>query len=208
VSVETLPPPAEGQDVPPPEGQSAPPPPAGVILKGLRLIDGGIAKAEKALLVVLIAFILLAVISQIVGRQFGLTHPGFMEASVFAMLAVALFSGSIATHHRRHISIDVVSRMLPASLFTVLSTAINLLGCVVMLYLTRAALFYVEINRISGDYASPALKLQYWWIQTLLPLAFAIMAFRFFLLFLEDANRVRTRAWLSPVHVYDTEHRM
>ena len=180
----------------------------GWFLGGLRAVDGAIVAVEKVLLVLLVAFILIAIIFQIVGRQVGWSHPGVMEAAVFAMLAVALFSGSIATHYRRHISIDVISRLLPASVFTVLSTCINLLGFAVMLYLTRAALFYVEMNRLMGSYSSPALKLPYWWVQTLLPIAFAIIAFRFLVNFLEDADRVRTGDWLSPVQTYDAEHRL
>lgn len=182
-------------------------PPQGPVLRALRAVDLGLLKVEKVLLFLLVAFIVIAVIVQIVLRMVNVSFPGAMEASVFSMYAVALLAGSVATHYRRHITVDILSRVMNGPVRTYVSMLVNALGCVLMLYLMRAAVYYVRVN--IGDEASTALKIPLWWLKALLPVAFAIMSFRFLLNGLEDAKRIRTRIWLpQDPHQHGADIRM
>lgn len=184
-------------------------PPEGLPLRILKTIDRGILKVEKVLLVLLAAFMVLAVTAQIVTRLANITFAGGMEASVFAMFVIALLSGSVATHYRRHITVDILARVINPPTRTVLSLVINAIGSVLMLYLVRVSIFYVNVNRLGGEYNSPALRIPYWWLQTALPIIFAIMTFRFFLNGVEDAKRIRTRQWLpQDAHAQGAEIRV
>jgi TRAP-type C4-dicarboxylate transport system permease small subunit len=183
--------------------------PEGIPLRVLKTIDRGILKVEKVLLFLLVVFIVVAVTAQIVTRFANITFAGGMEAGVFAMFLIALLSGSVATHYRRHITVDIAARIINSPTRTVLSLIINAIGFVLMLYLVRVSVFYVNVNRLGGEYNSPALDIPYWWLQAALPVVFTIMAFRFFLNGVEDAKRVRTRQWLpQDVHAHGADIRM
>lgn len=182
-------------------------PPQGPVLRVLLAVDLGLLKVEKILLALLVLFMVVAVVFQIVTRLLNLNNPGAMEASVFAMYGVALLAGSVATHYRRHITVDILSRVISGPVRTFLSMFINTLGFVLMLYLLRAAIYYVRVN--IGDEASTALKIPLWWLKALLPVAFGVMSFRFLLNAAEDAKRIRTKMWLSQdVHQHGADIRM
>lgn len=185
-----------------PELTEPPLPPGRFGIKLLAAIDNGIAAVEKVLVVALVAFMLGAVALQVLSRMFGFSMPGAMEASVFAMLAVAVFAGSLTTHYRRHISVDIISRLLPASVRTVVAVLIDAVGAVLLMYLARAGWFFVMINRETEGYNSAALKIPFWWVQLLIPVAFALISLRFWIYFFEDIKRVVTRTWLPM----DTHH--
>jgi TRAP-type C4-dicarboxylate transport system permease small subunit len=170
--------------------------PRGPALNFLRGIDKAIVKVEKVLLVLSIVLILAAILTQIAAGIFRWSITGGMEISVFAMLALSLLAGSITTHYRRHITIDVLYRLLPAKGRTIITTVTDLFGFILMAYLCRVAVFYVAMNRSFGDYNSPALKIPYWWVQALIPFALGVIAFRFLLHFLEDIKRIQTGNWL------------
>ncbi len=170
-------------------------PPSGPILRVLHALDRLVLRVEQGLILLVVVVMLGSVVIQVVGRLLNQSITGAMETSVFGMLALALLSASVTTHYRRHISIDILSRAIPPPARTVLMTGINLIGAVLLLYLARVAWFFMAVNREFGD-VSPALKVPYWWLQSLLPFAFAVIACRFFLHFLEDGKRVLTRNWL------------
>ncbi len=185
-----------------PDIHEPPLPPTGPFLKVLAGLDSALVAVEKVLLVVLTFFMFGAVALQVIGRLANWSFPGAMEASVFAMLAVSLLAGSITMHYRRHISIDILSRLMPGSVRTMVAVFINLVGFTIMVFLTKAAWFFVYVNRTGGEYNSSALKIPFWMVQMLIPIAFGMLAFRFFVFFFEDLKRVITRQWLPQ----DTHH--
>jgi TRAP-type C4-dicarboxylate transport system permease small subunit len=192
-----------------PEISEVPLPPTGPFLKILSALDNGLASVEKVLLVLLTYFMLGAVGIQVVGRLAGFSFPGAMEASVFAMLALSLIAGGVTMHYRRHISIDILSRLMPGSVRTVIAVLIDVVGFLLMALITKAAWFYVYINRTGGEYNSSALKIPFWWVQMLIPVAFGILAFRFFVFFFEDLKRILTRQWLpQDSHHHGVDIRM
>lgn len=175
-----------------------PPPPTGPLLGVLRTIDGWLVSVEKIILVALVGLILGLIFLQVIARLFIRFHSidvaWTQPAAVLAMIGLSLFAASVTTHYRRHITIDIVSRALSPSTRTVLATVMDLFGSVVMLYLTRVAHFYVAVNK--NDEVPPGLSMPFWYFRWLIPIAFGLMTFRFFVNFLENVKRIVTRTWL------------
>ncbi len=171
-------------------------PPSGPVLRVLRAVDKVLLRIEEGLIIAMTVFMVSMVMLQVIGRLAGWTIPWAMEASVFAMLGMSLVAGSITTHYRRHIAIDVLSRIMPAPVRTFAAVVIDAVAIVLLVYLVRVSVFFVSVNR-EWAVESTAMKIPFWYIQALIPVALAIIAFRFFISLLEDLKRIRTRQWLS-----------
>jgi len=132
---------------------------------------------NAALVTVLTAMILLAT-AQIVLRNF--LASGFAwgdEALRLMVLWVAMLGGVAASRENRHIAIDVLSRVLPPAPKAIAAIVVNAFTSGVSFILAWYSWVFVAESREYQDLLLDALPA--WWFQTILPVAFLLIGYRY-----------------------------
>ena len=93
------------------------------------------------------------------------------------ILWLALIGAVAASRDRRHIAIDVLSRLLPPRLQAVVSVVRNLFTAAVCALLAWYSWVFVRDSREFGDMLLDGWPA--WWFQIVMPVAFALIAYRF-----------------------------
>jgi TRAP-type C4-dicarboxylate transport system permease small subunit len=146
---------------------------------------GWLANAERLgawlentlLSIVLTAMILLA------GGQIGLRNllgsgfPWADEALRLLVLWVAMLGAVAASRENKHISIDVLSRILPATPRAIASSVVHAFTAFICIVL---AWYSLEFVRESYGYEDTLLNdLPAWWFQLILPVGFLLIGYRY-----------------------------
>jgi len=134
--------------------------------------------AENTLLILVLASMLGIAVWQIFSRN--VFSGGFFWADEYLRLAVlwVAFIGSIAAaRDHRHLRIDLLSRLLPASFTRWTDFIADLATVVVCMILAWYSLQFVSE---SFEYKDQAFgKLPLWWFQSILPVDFLLIGFRY-----------------------------
>ncbi len=139
-----------------------------------RIID----RVEQTLLAVLLSLMIVIAFAQIVLRNLFATGIIWGDPLVRTLvLWVAFVGAAIATREGKHISIDVASRLLPVRGKAVTEVITQFFSCLVCGLLTYAAVKFVRNEAQMGSVTF--LGIPGWVPQIILPLTFALMAFRF-----------------------------
>jgi TRAP-type C4-dicarboxylate transport system permease small subunit len=157
-------------------------------------VKGILARAERvglllentALAGILSAMILLAS-GQIFLRNFvGTGLPWADEALRLMVLWVAMLGAVAASREDRHISIDVLSRLLPDGLRKWAAALVHLVTIVVSLTLAWFSWVFVIESR---EYQETLLgDLPAWLFETILPVAFLLIAYRYVIWLVRDLS--------------------
>ncbi|MBA4391866.1 MAG: TRAP transporter small permease [Syntrophus sp. (in: bacteria)] len=148
-------------------------------------IDAAIGRVEQALLVVLLSALILIAFSQIMLRNLFSTGIAWGDALVRSLVLWTGFIGAtIAAREGQHISIDVVSRWLSPKGKRVIAIIIHAFSFFICCFLTFAALKFIhnEFQMKSVIF----LGIPSWVLEIILPVTFAVMAFRYFFHFLKN----------------------
>jgi TRAP-type C4-dicarboxylate transport system permease small subunit len=135
---------------------------------------------ETGLIVMLLGGLVVFATAQIVLRNFfsiGLTWSDGLIRLV--VLWLALLGALAASHEGRHITMGAVTRWLPGRLQTGAGVCSELFAAVVSALLARYAAALVADSREFGDVLLNGVPA--WWLQAPMPIAFALMAWQFFL---------------------------
>ncbi|MBI3074088.1 MAG: TRAP transporter small permease subunit [Deltaproteobacteria bacterium] len=156
------------------------------IIKALRTLDGWIAVVEKGLLVVGALGLTAAVL---IGR-FASSADAYEWAKIL-MIWTGLIAASLAAKNRKHIVVDLMGGRMPWRIRGALSLVSGLAATLLTLFLARVALLYVAGERaraIRSDVTVPFGdgKVEVWVFEVILVVGFAMLAWRFFLAWLED----------------------
>ena len=149
--------------------------------------------AEDTLLVATLMGMLVMAVGQIVLRN--LFDTGFVwsdELLRLMLLWLAITGAVAASRENKHIKIDVLSRFLPLRLQAVGEILIALFAAAVCGVITWHALRFVADSRQFGDLLltnTPA-----WYFQSILPLGFALITYRYSLLALRNALAILQRS--------------
>jgi TRAP-type C4-dicarboxylate transport system permease small subunit len=133
---------------------------------------------EDALLVALFAGLTVLAVLQIVLRNLG--YAGFLWGDGLvrvAVLWIALLGAVAASRDGKHIAIDLAGRLLPARLWHPLSVLVEAFTATVCGFLAYYSWVFVRDSRSFGDTLLgdwPA-----WIFQLILPVAFALIAYRY-----------------------------
>ncbi|MEX2496418.1 MAG: TRAP transporter small permease [Woeseia sp.] len=141
------------------------------------------AAIENALLVLLLGIMMVLAVGQIVLRLF--FDSGFIwadEMLKILVLWIALIASVAASRSRRHLRIDVLSRYVPEKYsrfpaMVVDAFAASMCG-IIAWHSSRYVLLTLEFNE------TVLLGIPSWLVQGIVPLAFALMCYRFTLHFL------------------------
>jgi TRAP-type C4-dicarboxylate transport system permease small subunit len=142
---------------------------------------------ENGLLVALLGFLVVFSFVQIVLRNvfsIGVTWGDGLTRVV--VLWLALLGALAASRDGRHIRMNAVMQWLPPNLQVVAGVGSDLFAAVVSAALAYLAFVFVRDSRGYGDVLLG--QLPAWWFEAVMPVAFALIAYRFFL---HALNRAR-----------------
>lgn len=153
--------------------------------KTLAIIRNILAWTEETFLCLLLASMIILACVQIFLRFF--FSAGFLWADPllrYMVLWAGLFGAAVATKQGKHITIDIISHMLPEQYQSWLQALLNLFATGVSTTLTYAAIIFVRDEAAYGGRA--LLDIPSWGLNLIFPLAFGIISFRFLILTLNN----------------------
>lgn len=135
---------------------------------------------EDSMMIVLVTIMILVAGAQIILRNLFDTGFGWSDPLLRIMvLWVGLVGAMAATRERRHITIDVLTRFLPARGRQVSGIITDLFSAMVCALLAWHSAIFVIDEYHSGSLAFSDVPA--WACEAVIPLGFAVMALRFFL---------------------------
>jgi len=146
-----------------------------------RFARWGIA-AENAILVVLFSGLMSLAVLKIVMRVF--FSSGFIwsdELQKLIVLWITLAAAVAASRSNGHLKIDVVSHFVPPRLARFPGVVVNGFASAICALLAWQSWRYVQLTREFGDTVVTGLDIPAWWGYGIMPVAFALMAYRFLL---------------------------
>ncbi len=136
------------------------------------------AHVENALLVALLASLIGLGTFQIVVRNFGSGGPAWTEELVrILVLWVAMAGAMVASRNAKHISIDLVSRLVPPRARHAIAILSSLFTAAVAALI---AYYCLEFVKIEYEFGSMVLDgVDAWIVQMIMPLGFGVIAARY-----------------------------
>lgn len=137
--------------------------------------------AENLLLMASLVVMIAVAVAQIVMRNAG--WGGLVWGDEFLRLVVlwlAMIGAIAASRDDHHIRIDILSRFLPPRAGFAVRAVIDVFTCAVCAVIAWYAVAFVGFAFEFEDQALGGLPL--WWFQTILPLGFGLIAYRYGLL--------------------------
>jgi TRAP-type C4-dicarboxylate transport system permease small subunit len=142
-----------------------------------RRFFGWCGRAEVAVLALMLMALIGLGCAQILLRN--VFHSGWLWADPLMrhiVLWLGALGAAVASARMRHISVDALSRLLPASLLPLRRLVVYGVSAVVCYALTIATMRLVVDERSFGEVAFFGVRT--WVLQLVLPVAFAIMTYR------------------------------
>jgi TRAP-type C4-dicarboxylate transport system permease small subunit len=134
--------------------------------------------AEEIAIGALVVGVVCLATTQIVLRNFFKTGIRWADSCFdVSLLWLTMFGAIAATDLRRHITVDVVSHVLPCRVRAAVGLVTNLFAAVVCGWLTFAAVRYLLLQKEMG--AKVFLDIPLWIAYGIMPVGFAVMAIRF-----------------------------
>ncbi|KPK25576.1 MAG: hypothetical protein AMJ61_11585 [Desulfobacterales bacterium SG8_35_2] len=146
---------------------------------------------EAFLCLLLLGMILLACV-QIFLRTF--YSSGILWADPllrYMVVWAGLFGAAVATKQARHISIDIISHLLPEQFMPWLRVVLNFFSASVCILITYGAVTFVRDEALYGGRG--ILDIPSWVLNMVYPLAFSIIAVRFLILAVRDLGHIVLR---------------
>ena len=162
------------------------------LVNAVRRTDRLFHYVEDALLVLLVALLGACSLGQIILRE--LFSTGLLWGDAFlrhGVLWLSFLGAARATSEKRHITIDLMPRLLRRrgrAVLAVLSSLFSFGVCVVLFW---ASWGFVQGERLTEGKVFAGIP--YWWVETVFPFSFALMALRFGFGLIDDLVD-RTRA--------------
>lgn len=144
----------------------------------LQRLDAGLARLERGAIVLLLTSLISLGLLQVLWRNV-LSGGLFWVEEVLQHLVLWLgfLGASLATRAERHLQIDALSRLLPEHRRRTLRLVIHATALLVCLLLAQAAWVFVRSEYMTGMRLSCGLPT--WLAQSIIPLGFLLMAWRF-----------------------------
>lgn len=142
-----------------------------------------LARVEEVFLCLLLFGMIVLAFLQIILRD--IFSGGFAWADPllrYMVLWAGFLGAAIATKRDKHIAIDVASHLLPVSVSIWLRVVIHFFSGLVCLVLTYASFAFVRDEMVHGG-GQVVLGISSWVLSSIFPLAFGLIAVRFFIRF-------------------------
>ncbi len=143
-------------------------------------LDERIARAEKTLIVVFLAAMILTAFAQIALRNVFGVGLNWAEPLVrYLVLWVGFIGAALAAREGRHITIEVFTRRMPGRKGRIIAAAVHGCSAAVCGLLAYAGAKFIQDEAQLGN--RTFLDLPVWVPELIIPVAFALMAARFLL---------------------------
>ena len=147
---------------------------------------------ENALLIAMLAAMVLLAAAQILFRNFlDMSIYGADQLLRLLVLWVAFMGAVAASREGKHIHVDAIARWLPGRVRAGVGALADLFTLAVCLLLAWQALRFMQSARASGEMAFGSLPV--WAAETILPLAFVLIALRYALRFVHHVQEARSQ---------------
>lgn len=161
----------------------------GPLKKTFSFIGSIFSRTEEAFLCLLLLSMILLACVQIFLRFFYSSGIPWADPLLrYMVIWAGLFGASVATKRSKHISIDVISHLVPEKLLPWLQAFINFFSASVCFGLTYAAVVFVRDEAFYGGRG--ILDIPSWWLNLAYPIAFGIIASRFLILSCKDLGKM------------------
>ena len=161
----------------------------GTLKKFFSLISSILSRTEEAFLCLLLFSMILLACAQIFLRIFYSSGIVWADPLLrYMVIWVGLFGAAVATKQSNHISIDIISHLVPEKFLVWLHALINLFSASVCIALTYAAVIFVRDEAFYGGRG--ILDIPSWWLNLAYPIAFGIIAGRFLILSCKDLGNI------------------
>jgi len=147
-------------------------------MKLLKRINAILGDIETSLLCLIIFLMLVLAILKISLHY--LFHTGILWNDVMLQhftLWLAFLGAALATGEKRHISIDVLTRLLPPRLVQLTAIIIHTVSFIVVGILAYTSVEFVRAEQISG--ATLVGSVPIWWAKLMIPIGFVLIAIHF-----------------------------
>ena len=158
-------------------------------MKFLLHVDRAIASAETALLVCILGVMVLLGFAQVLLRNF--FSFGFPWVDSFLrhmVLWIAFLGASLAVQERKHLNIDVLTRLLPETWKRFSWLLTDLFAAVVCFAFLKASLTFLSNEIYHGMILF--LGIPTWYFQIIIPIGYGMLCFRFLIKVIEDIRRI------------------
>ena len=154
-------------------------------MKTLRQIDSFLARIEHIFLIMLLSVMILLAFLQVVLRNFFSTSILWGDTFLRQLvLWVGFLGATLAAREKRHINIDIFSRLLSARAQNIVETITNLFAAVVCVFLTKAAIVFICDEKSSGS--TLLVNIPTWIFILIIAIGFGLMTFRFVTIAIEN----------------------
>ncbi len=146
---------------------------------------------ENSLMVLLLTAMILLAVGQIILRNVWDMGLSWSDPLLRIMvLWVGLLGAMAASRQREHISIDVLSHYLPVAWKRISRLVTDLFSAAICGLISYHAARFVLMEKEEGMIAFA--NVPAWWCEIIIPIAFGVMALRFFLFFLAGMTHRHT----------------
>jgi TRAP-type C4-dicarboxylate transport system permease small subunit len=133
---------------------------------------------EDGLLVALVGLLVTCSLLQIILREFFSTGLVWGDDFVrHGVLWLSFLGAARAAIDNKHIGIDLLPTLVRGRVRVALSAFSSLFSCLVCLILCWVSLTFVQGERLGAG--AVFANIPYWWVETVFPFSFALMAIRF-----------------------------
>ena len=169
-------------------------------MKHLARIDKAIARFEGWLLIIFLSLMVSLTSLQVILRSIYIhAHLGWANDLMGALdwselfvrllvLWVSFLGASLVTRENKHIKIDLLTHLMPATWSPYRELLLSVSGAVVSAFMIRASLFYIHTEMSFGG--SVFLNVPTWVGQMIMPAGFSLICFRFLLRAMTSALQI------------------
>lgn len=158
-------------------------------MKAIEKLNSWIERAETIVLVSVLGIMVIFAFLQVVLRN--IFNEGILWGDIFLrhlVLWVGFLGASLATREQKHINIDVFSRFMSDKGKGIVRLLTNLFSVYICYLLADASWTFVQDEQMMGTVVFADIPA--WYFQTIIPIGFFLMAFRFLILALENFSEV------------------
>ncbi len=162
-------------------------------------LDRAVVFVEKVVITLALTAMTSAVFLQVILRYgFSMGLPWAEELARYLMIWAGFFGASLATHSRRHLKIDFLSRMIRSDLLkSLIQRSALVVSGLFCAFFCGLGLILVHHSYVGGRH-SPAMEIPIWWVQLSIPVAAGLMALRFLGQALGELHGGENRTSFSP----------
>ncbi len=156
--------------------------------KVLSAIDVGLSYVENSLIILILGVMVILAFLQVLLRNF--FDTGILWGDIFLrhlVLWVGFIGASLATREEKHINIDVLTRIISKRYIPYVKMIIDLVSVIICILLAHAGYKFLmdEIKYETILFEN----IPSWYFELIIPVGFALMAFRFLLKIIEPAMK-------------------